>query len=75
MKKLVECGKQQRCKCTPQVFGHCSINKHIYIVAKSWRETSSTIIQNCFGKGGFKHHSVDPQPPPQESPVVPAPDV
>ena len=24
------CGKQQRCKCTTQVFGHCGCNKHDY---------------------------------------------
>ena len=30
------------------------------MIAASWRETSSTIIQNCFHKAGFKHHAVDP---------------
>ena len=30
------------------------------MIAASWRETSSTIIQNCFCKAGFKHHAVDP---------------
>ena len=30
------------------------------MIAASWRETSSTIIQNCFRKAGFKHHAVDP---------------
>ena len=39
------------------------------IIAASWRETSATIIQNCFHKAGFKHHAVDPaqvteDPPP-----------
>ena len=32
------------------------------MIAASWRETSSTIIQNCFRKAGFKHHAVDPAP-------------
>ena len=43
------------------------------MVAKSWRETTSTIIQNWFCKAGFKHHSVDPEPQPQEPPVAPNP--
>ena len=30
------------------------------MIAASWRETSSTIIKNCFCKAGFKHHAVDP---------------
>ena len=30
------------------------------MIAATWRETSSTIIQNCFHKAGFKHHAVDP---------------
>ena len=41
----------------------------------SWRETSSTIIQNCFRKAGFKHHTVDPAPPEEEPLPAPAPDV
>ena len=45
------------------------------MVANAWKETNSTIIQNCFHKAGFKHHDVDPDPVPEEPPVVPAPDV
>ena len=40
------------------------------MVAKSWRETTSTIIHNCFCKTSFKHHSVDSEPQPQEPPVA-----
>ena len=45
------------------------------MIAASWRETSSTIIQNCFCKAGFKHHAVDPAPPEEEPLPAPAPDV
>ena len=45
------------------------------MIAASWRETSSTIIQNCFRKAGFKHHAVDPTPPEEEPLPAPAPDV
>ena len=46
------------------------------MIAASWRETSSTIIQNCFRKAGFKHHAVDPASEIQEDPLpTPAPDV
>ena len=46
------------------------------MIATSWRETSSTIIKNCFGKAGFKHHAVDPASEIQEDPLpTPAPDV
>ena len=46
------------------------------MIAASWRETSSTIIQNCFRKAGFKHHAVDPISEIQEDPLpTPAPDV
>ena len=46
------------------------------MIAASWRETSSTIIQNCFHKAGFKHHAVDPASEIQEDPLpAPAPDV
>ena len=38
-------------------------------------ETSSTIIQNCFHKAGFKHHAVDADPSPEEPPVAQAPNV
>ena len=46
------------------------------MIAASWRETSSTIIQNCFRKAGFKHHAVDPASEIQEDSLpTPAPDV
>ena len=46
------------------------------MIASSWRETSSTIIQNCFCKAGFKHHAVDPASETEEDPLpAPAPDV
>ena len=45
------------------------------MIAASWRETSSTIIQNCFHKAGFKHHAVDPAPREEEPLPAPAPDV
>ena len=46
------------------------------MIAASLRETSSTIIQNCFCKAGFKHHAVDPASEIQEDPLpTPAPDV
>ena len=46
------------------------------MIVASWRETSSTIIQNCFRKAGFKHHAVDPISEIQEDPLpAPAPDV
>ena len=45
------------------------------MIAASWRETSPTIIQNCFRKAGFKHHAVDPTPPQEEPLHAPAPDV
>ena len=45
------------------------------MVHNAWKETSSTIIQNCFHMAGFKHHAVDPDPTPKEPPVAPAPDV
>ena len=45
------------------------------MIAASWRETSSTIIQNCFHKAGFKHHAVDPAPETEDPPPAPAPDV
>ena len=45
------------------------------MIASSWRETS-TIIQNCFCKAGFKHHAVDPASEIEEDPLpAPAPDV
>ena len=43
------------------------------MIAKAWREISSTIIQNCFHKAGFKHHSMDPDTQLEEPPVAPAP--
>ena len=45
------------------------------MIAASWRETSSTIIQNFFLKAGFKHHAVDPAPPEEEPLPALAPDV
>ena len=46
------------------------------MIAASWRETSSTIIQNCFCKAGIKHHAVDPASEIEEDPLpAPAPDV
>ena len=45
------------------------------MVANAWKETNSTIIQNCFHKAWFKHHAVDPNPVPEEEPVAPVPDV
>ena len=45
------------------------------MVANAWKETNSTIIQNCCCKVGFKHHAVDPDPVPEEEPVAPAPGV
>ena len=45
------------------------------MIAASWRETSSTIIQNCFRKAGFKHHAVDPAPTTEDPLPAPAPDV
>ena len=40
------------------------------MIAASWRETSSTIIQNCFRKAGFKHHAVDPASKIEEDPTT-----
>ena len=45
------------------------------MVNNAWKETPSSIIENCFRKAGFKHFSVDPEPVPEEPPVAPAPDV
>ena len=45
------------------------------MVLHSWKETSSTIVQNCFCRVGFKHHNVDPDPVPEEPSVAPAPNV
>ena len=46
------------------------------MIAASFRETSSTIIQNCVRKAGFKHHAVDPASEIEEDPLpAPAPDV
>ena len=46
------------------------------MIATSWTETSSTIIQNCFHKAGFKYHAVDPASEIEEDPLpAPAPDV
>ena len=45
------------------------------MIAASWRETASTIIQNCFHKAGFKQHAVDPAPETEDPLLAPAPDV
>ena len=45
------------------------------MVHHSWKETSDTIIQNCFRKAGFKHRDLHPATVPEEAPVAPAPDV
>ena len=45
------------------------------MVAASWRETSATIIQNCFCKVGFKHHAVDPAPVTEDPLPRPSPEV
>ena len=45
------------------------------MIHNAWKETSSTIIQNCFHKAGFKHHGLDPEQAPEEPLVAPAPDV
>ena len=44
------------------------------VVLNAWRE-SSTIIQNCFHKAGFKHYAVDPDPSTKEPPITKTPDV
>ena len=43
------------------------------MAANAWKETNSTIIQNCFCKARF--HYVDLDPVPEEPPVALAPDV
>ena len=45
------------------------------MMAKAWRETSATIVQNCFRKAGFKYHCLDPETQPEEPLVAPAPAV
>ena len=45
------------------------------MVHNAWKETSSTIIQNCLHKAGFKHHALDPEQAPEEAPIATAPDV
>ena len=47
----------------------------INMVANAWKETNSTIIQNCFCKAGFKHHDVNPDSVSEEPPGAPTPDV
>ena len=42
------------------------------MVHNAWKETPSSIIQNCFRKAGFKHFSVDPEPVPEEPPHCPS---
>ena len=45
------------------------------MIAASWRETSATIIQNCFRKAGFKHHAVEPAPVTEDPLPRPSPEV
>ena len=45
------------------------------MIATSWRETSATIIQNCFRKAGYKHHSVEPAPVTEDPLPRPSPEV
>ena len=45
------------------------------MIAASWRETSATIIQNCFHKAGFKHHAVDSAPVTEDPLPRPSPEV
>ena len=45
------------------------------MVHHAWKETPSSIIENCFRKAGFKYFSVDPQPVPEEPLVAPSPEV
>ena len=45
------------------------------MVHNAWKETRSTIIQNCFHKAGFKHQALDPEQAPDEATVAPVPDV
>ena len=47
----------------------------INMVHNAWKETPSSIIQNCFCKACFKHFNVDPEPVPEEPPIAPAPEV
>ena len=42
------------------------------MVHNAWKETSSTIIQYCFHKVGFKHHGLDPEQALEKPPVAPA---
>ena len=45
------------------------------MIAAAWRDTSSTIIQNCFRKAGFKHHAVDPETQDEGPAPTPTPDI
>ena len=45
------------------------------MIAQAWRETSSTIIKNCFRKAHFIHPEIDPDPEPEEPPIQPNPAV
>ena len=43
------------------------------MVHNAWKETSSIIIQNCFCRAWFKHHTVDPDPSPEQPSVAQPP--
>ena len=45
------------------------------MIAQAWRETSSTIIQNCFKKVSFIHPELGNEPEPEEPLVAPNPRV
>ena len=45
------------------------------MLAAAWRETPSSIIENCFRKAGFQHHSVDPEPVPEDPAPAPSAEV
>ena len=57
------------------IFKQLDIVAATNMVHNVWKETSSTIIQNCFCKAWFKHQAVDPDPAPEEPSVTTAPDV
>ena len=43
------------------------------MISQAWRETSSTIIKNCFKKASFIHPELGPEPEPEEPLVAPHP--
>ena len=40
------------------------------MINQAWRETSSTIIKNCFKKASFIHPELGEEPEPEEPPVA-----